>query len=485
MSTIVYLSNLQVQIVVGTAKKNNISIKQVYTLDAPEGSIINGMIMDVEAFTEFLRDTWEEKHLPKKDVVLVANSNKFVGRTIEMPILDDNRTYDYISREYADMGRDDFNFSFIHVKKLEGKRRKLYAEGVSPEMIQDYVDLFASIDIKLSAIYSGESSLITFTKQTLAKDYKDFVLIVADAITLTTILWIDGTFYYYNMARCFHEPGTSEYASDIARSLSQLTQFMKANQIEAKLEGIFIAGVDREDESLYKAAIMDLGIETPIKIYSFDAGRNNANANLQNYLRPISGLFLSERTQNFLVQYAKLGKKKKAQKNAELVKRAIIVGAVLVAMVAILITCVVIRNVHKSKLDKLNAINEDVERQILLMDYDRYVSRNRYLNSQYKAIHDIEENISTYPTGNSNVLAVFDKCSKGYATITHDSFDAESGIITITAMSAEVENINKFIKNLTEEEMFSDVDYTGYSFNELTKSWDVHVTCTLAEAAGR
>ena len=48
-----------------------------------------------------------------------------------------------------------------------------------------------------------------------------------------------------------------------------------------------------------------------------------------------------------------------------------------------------------------------------------------------------------------------------------------------------VDDINVFIKALTNEDIFCAVDYTGYSFNEAEGMWDIHVTVTLAESAGR
>lgn len=487
MSTVVYLANQQVQIVVGSADKKSISVKQYYTFDAPEGSIINGMVMDVVLFTSFLSDIWQEKKLQKKDVTLVINSTKFVGRSIEMPVLNDAKTFQYISREYADMGREDeMSFSFIHIANAEGKRKKVYAEGIEPDFIKDYIDIFGEVGIKLNAIYSGESSLITFTRLTAAKENQTFVLMVADAMSLTTLLWVDGSFYYYNMARCFHDPGTLEYANDIARSLSQLTQFMKANQIESTLESILIAGIRHEDKELYRNAVRDVGIETPVHAFNFKTGGGAiVDPNLQNYLHAVSGLYDGGKTENFLVDYAQLEKKKTKDNSTDYTKYYITIGSVFALAVIVLLVTFIVSISKKKELNALKEYNENPVTQMQLMDYEKYSYRNSYLSSQYAAISDIEENISTYPTGCDSVLAIFDKCSIGYAAIEYQSFDAESGIITISAKASNVDDINKFIKKLTEQNVFSYVDYTGYHFDVNSGLWDVNVICTLSEAAGR
>ena len=46
MSTVIYLANQQIQVITGTPGNRKISVADCYTEDAPDGSIINGMIMD-------------------------------------------------------------------------------------------------------------------------------------------------------------------------------------------------------------------------------------------------------------------------------------------------------------------------------------------------------------------------------------------------------------------------------------------------------
>ena len=44
MSTVIYLANQQIQVITGTPGNRKISVADCYTEDAPDGSIINGMI---------------------------------------------------------------------------------------------------------------------------------------------------------------------------------------------------------------------------------------------------------------------------------------------------------------------------------------------------------------------------------------------------------------------------------------------------------
>ncbi|MBR6960430.1 MAG: hypothetical protein IKH76_08130, partial [Clostridiales bacterium] len=119
----------------------------------------------------------------------------------------------------------------------KGRLNKYYVEGVDREYVSDCVSIFTQAGLKLSAVYSDGSNLITLCEATSAKRFNTFVLLVADAMTLTTILWVNGSFNYGNTVRCFFEQGTPEYAGDVARSVSQLVQFMKSSQSGAELQG--------------------------------------------------------------------------------------------------------------------------------------------------------------------------------------------------------------------------------------------------------
>ena len=130
MSVSVYFSNQIIQIAVGRRAKKGV-LKSVYTTMAPEGSIINGIIMDSESLGEHMKNFWEQNKLPKKDVFLVVNSNKIAGKNLSVPILNDKKTLSFIMREFADMQREDADNTLSFTKiggNKKAKIRKLYAE---------------------------------------------------------------------------------------------------------------------------------------------------------------------------------------------------------------------------------------------------------------------------------------------------------------------------------------------------------------------
>lgn len=483
MSTVIYLANQQIQAVTGSSGQKKVSVSKTYIAEAPEGSIINGIIMDPEAFVGFIKDFWKENKLSTKDVTLVINSSKFIGQTIELPKLKENKVVEYIDREFADLRKDDdVIYGYIPLKDTDSNMRRVYAEAIATDFIGEYIEIFKEAGIGVKEIHSGESSLIGLTEMTVASYYDTFIMMIADKVTLTTLLWVDKSFYYFNSVRCFHEQGTEDHAMDVARSVSQIIQFMKAHQIAHELQNIQIAGMESFDIRMYREALEQQGIMVPITPYDGTV-LSAAHEDVQEVLHATSGLVINGKSQNFFTQYHAKNKKTKSQSGSR--KTIVLIVSVFVVMFLLTLGSFVLRQMKKSEFNRSEEEVQDPAIQEQLMDYDKLLSRNDFLRRQFDAINEVNENIDSYPICDQSIVRVMQNCAGTYATVEFESFNAEEGKVVVVAKSDSVDNINRFIKELNGQEIFNDIDYTGYSFDETDKLWDIHVSCTLSEGAGR
>ena len=171
MSVSVYFSNQIVQIAVGTRGKKG-TLKQVYTIMAPEGSIINGIVMDADSLGAHIKNFWEANNIPKKDVYLVVNSNKIAGKSIETPNLNSKKTLGFIKREFSDMQRDDDDNTLAYIQigtDKKAKFKKLYAEMAPKDQLREFMTIFAEMNISLKGIISGEGSIIGYAQKNIVK----------------------------------------------------------------------------------------------------------------------------------------------------------------------------------------------------------------------------------------------------------------------------------------------------------------------------
>ena len=487
MSVSVYLSNQLVQVAVGTRGKKP-SLTNVYTANAPDGSIINGIIMDQESFIEFLKEFWKEKKIPQKDVYLIVNSSKIADKSLNLPNLSGKKANDFILREFAEMQREEDENTLAYItlgKDAATKTTRIYANMATKDQLKEYKDIFEAAGIDVKGIVSGEGSIIGYAYQAIAKKFKTFVLQIANGNLVSNVLFVDGVHKYFNSIRSFNVAGTNDYFDDCARSLNNLQQFMRTEKIELPIEQIVIAGVDDNSFVRYKQSLSDHGIDIPCSVSKpmvTNDGRLQYEA--QAALFAVSGLYDLGKESNFLTHFD--AKEKKASTmDPDLKKRIVLIGSILAVMVVLFAISLAMRLIRQKTYNEAKAYNKSPATVLQVSEYDDNVEKRDALLAKYKSINYVSESIDSYPVPSESVLNVIEETARGYADIEIMSFDAEAGLITFSAKADNVNDIYKYIDKLLVEEIFMNVEHTGYTLDEKEVIYDIHVTCTLAESAGR
>ena len=487
MSTVIYISGKLIYLVSARGRGAKAVPVKAYTMPAPEGSVINGIITDPDVFMPFIRKVFHDNKLSMSDVSLVVNSTKLVGKRIELPKMNSSKRLEYIAREYNELDRGDtppvYAYTPLYSEK-GGKVESIYAESVESSFVKDYMELFAESGIKLKGIYSSEGTMIKMLEQTAAKRHKTFVVQVADDNMLTNVLWVDGNFCYYSSQRCFSEPGTEEYFEECVRTLSQLTQFMKANQMDTPIENIYVAGVKGIDMDSYRTLTGGSRIEA--KVDWFDCGlgtKVNRRFDLTTVLPALGGLLGQVKSNNMLSNYSTKKSEKKVDDFWR--KSILLISVVAVLMIGLTVWAVLNEKKTADELDTLKQYNENPATLMQLGVYDAAVAGITEGSDRYYSYTNIINAVESYPIFNAKIIEPLERCAMGYAELEITSFDAVAGSLSFTANSERVQDINKFIARIQEEDTFSSVSYSGYSLNGSDNTWNIHVTCILAESAGR
>lgn len=100
-----HLSNRHIRIVDGTVSGQRVTVQAMYDEEDTRGCILNGIVMDVDDFSDLMRTIWEKYNLPRKDVHLVINSSQFTTKILELPKQSEKLLMQFISREFSDVER--------------------------------------------------------------------------------------------------------------------------------------------------------------------------------------------------------------------------------------------------------------------------------------------------------------------------------------------------------------------------------------------
>ena len=486
MSVSVYLCNQIIQVAVGTRGSKG-TLKKMYTSVAPEGCIINGIIMDSEVFGAFLKDFWEKNNIPKKDVYLIVKSNKIAAKNLEVPVLNTKKTFDFITREFSDMQREEDENTIAYTQlglNKNSKLRKLYAEMAPKEQLREFLYIFEGMGITLKGIISAEGSVIGYLQSTFAKNKGTFISQIVNGNLVSNVLFVDGTFKYYNSVRCFHDVGSPEYLDDLARSLNHLEQFMSTQKISSPVEKIYVAGTQSDNLSQYSIVLSNQGVNASCEIMNLGLGDSNLNYEAQRALFAYSGLFSQGGESNFLANF-NMRKDNSQNMDPAFKRRVVLIASVFIFMLVVLGVMLSIRLIAQSKYNEAYDYNNSSAVKLQVAEYEEAIERRDSMQKKYNSINTVVETIYSYPVCNDDIINIIEETAKGFADIEIISFDAEVGQVTFSAKSTEVEDIYKYIDKLLAEDVFMNVDHTGYTWDEREGIYDIHVQCTLCESAGR
>ena len=85
MSVTVFLSNTNIQIVVGSGTSSGANVKRLVSVSIPNGAVLNGVVMDETALVAAIKECWKLNKLPKGDVTLILNSPQLRANFVDMP----------------------------------------------------------------------------------------------------------------------------------------------------------------------------------------------------------------------------------------------------------------------------------------------------------------------------------------------------------------------------------------------------------------
>lgn len=92
----------------------------------------------------------------------------------------------------------------------------------------------------------------------------------------------------------------------------------------------------------------------------------------------------------------------------------------------------------------------------------------------------LREQIGFYPKVDSRTEQIVADCASGLVSAKISGYSSEDGVMRFDTRADGVEQINQFVRLLSEQTVFADVDYTGYR-QDSKGQWQVEVNCTMEE----
>ena len=482
MKVNVFLANSSIQVVLGERSGKKVKIKALYADEIPDGTLLNGTVINENALQDTIRETWRKHSIKEKTVDLVINSPHLMARRIEMPLLSGNKAIKYVNNEIDEKDTARFSDPIMGWYPVSKKKKTqlVISEMAEKEFVETYIRIFEAVGIKLNSIHAGINLAVNMMQTQVGKN--TVVYMILDGMNLTTILFAQGQYFNNLNTRVFSIPGTSEFSAEIRNAISSIRQFATAQHIEDPISHIYIAGLKTDEMELLKSELQGYPLGDVVGVMTCpDSVVINVGADrFGDYLFSIAGFFGTQ--EGLSIMEALLRDSDKYKKKKNILKLAIPYAVIVIILICVTIGLAVVMGKKKKELDALQQYNMQPMIVQSAAEYDMLLQEAGRLGKAQGAVDLLKEFRETYPIPNSDVnKKIVEAAEQEDVGVIMDSYSAESGIFEIIAIAEDVEKVNKFIARLLAMDIFELVDYTGYTKNESDNTWSIHVVCTLAE----
>lgn len=484
MSVTVFLSNTNIQIVVGAGTSSGAKIKRMVSVGVPGGAVLNGVVMDESALTSAIQECWKINKLPKNDVTLILNSPQLRANFVDLPVMPEKKTTEFVQRETKDSRlTKPVTAWYLIGKDVKAKTQKVVAETADAQFIDTYVAIFAKAGIRLTDIHDGVTLAINLLKGSTRN--KTIVYMILDGTSLVTIFFSKGQYYYHSTKRIFNQPGSVEFTREIFSAISEIRQFASVQKLEDQIDEIQFAGLGEQQVARLSEDMGD--IDSNIKLSavlcpSYVKIKENAKQ-FPYFVYPVAGLtkFGSPRL-DILTANRKSADKFIRKQN---LLKFILPAAGFLLLLGLIYGSITVFNVMKqNRLRELNKANSDPAVLESVNRYEKITNVITGIGARQGALNILHEYLDSYPIPDSEINKIILRTADKHSVrVIVNSYDAGTGIFSITAQSTEVEQINQFIAELMKMNNFEKIDYTGYSAIEDkngNSGWQINVVCTLA-----
>ncbi|MBO6205590.1 MAG: hypothetical protein J6O73_01505 [Lachnospiraceae bacterium] len=482
MKVNVFLSNSSIQVVLGEKSGKKVKIKALYADAIPDGTLLNGTVINESVLQDTIRDTWRKHAIKEKNVDLVINSPNLLARRIEMPLLTGNKANKFVNNEVDEKDTARFSEPILGWYPISKKKKtqQVISEMAEKEFVETYIRIFEAAGVKLNSLHAGINLAVNMMQTQVNKN--TVVYMILDGMNLTTILFAEGNYFNNLNTRVYSIPGTSEFSAEIRNAISAIRQFATAQHIEHEISNIYIAGLNMEDMNLLKSELQGypLGDVLGIMTKPDSVIMNTAADKFGDYLFSIAGFFGTQEGLSILEAWKR--DSQDYQKKKTMTTLIVPYVAVVILLLIVTIVLLVIRSQKKAELAVLQQYNMQPSIVESAAEHDMLMKEAEKLGVAQGSVDLLKEYRDTYPIPDSSVnKSIMNAAGLEDVGVVIDSYSAESGILEVIATAEDVEKINKFIARLLAMDIFELVDYTGYTKNEEDNTWSIHVVCTLAE----
>lgn len=346
--------------------------------------------------------------------------------------------------------------------------------GAEKEVLRQFRDIGKEIGLSIAEITIPMEGLLNVLESVKEYKNKTAIFLFFEESSVTSILYKEGSYHYSTRSRIFSERGTTNFGTEIVRSISGILQFYATTKAGEPITDIYYAGCSNDDFEVCENGIQNLGLAIhPMR----DNLRINVEGGAEYALAGIGAMITGKNKEVNLLKVLASEEKESGKAQVNIRKHLMYPGITLVICLAFIVV-VMIWNLRTG--GQINDIEDWINDDQIQQEYQEanaVKEQSEQLASELSQVTQMKNNLATYPDLTEEKIAKIVDVGGSDMSVQIKSLDAESGVLTFNAISRQVIDIPGYISKLQKTGLFSSVDYTGYQYGN--EEYSLELSCVL------
>jgi type IV pilus assembly protein PilM len=481
------ITDRHIRIVKGTENRGKVRISGASTIDLKEGVIINGHIKDIPQMATLINDELKAKKMQDKEAVVSISSNLVIFKELHIPkAKGQQQLLTMVTNQMQHtMGiSDDYSISYTIAGEVEEdgqKALKILATACPFEVVKAFRKVFSmlSIGLRSVAVACNTISRVVYADKRLTMKMP-LLLVQIDENFLSLNLYENNQLIFSRFTSIdpadYDNPNDYIYEA-VNENIFRMLQFQRAQNANDPVQNVIFYGETNEyirlTQHLEQMEIETALLGVPASVVGYE------NFEFQEYANAIGAMFRSNKDFeriNLLEVDAAAGKSSAgAGFGVALIASAAISAAIVGAIVLFFNIQIDAYKNEITAIDQWMNSEETVHKLTLVDEAQSRVDKLTAYNEQIKLAY---KDFETYPAITSEVLdQIFENETGSNCTV--DSLSFNTGIWSISCTARNSDGPALFVQNMTEQDIFREISYTGYSLQEAGESGPGGYTFTV------
>jgi Tfp pilus assembly PilM family ATPase len=257
------MSNQRLMVLEGNFHGSKIVVSKIIEHDLPEGSLINGVIINEADILESLKRLWEERRLSRGKLQIVIDSTQFQLKNALLPKLRDKAMISLVKNEFSGNERYNdpiFDYMILRENPANPKMQDILCSGVERSFIHSYVELFRQAKLQVRSIDTALGGILKLIGFLPLFRQKTCLLLIFNGENLLSILLENGFYKYSSRTRLLSQVNTTDFAVSIQRAVSSIQQFQAVDNNGYTISEAYFCGCKEEVVDFCRPGLQTLGL---------------------------------------------------------------------------------------------------------------------------------------------------------------------------------------------------------------------------------